>query len=575
MNKKNVKIAYIVLDNYRSKASDISPILPNMPMEEYFMRQIRRMGIYNFDKDDFLIVTTNMDKIENTIIKLYKIGVRLFISSLTTDGIIIAQDIFTKYNLNDAILFDTSSSGYVPRTTSPTNIFRYSTIDLTALNDIIILLINYIPNSCFVTDSSQYSLDIVSILQENGVVFIEPNEYGEYFGQQFNNYSTIFLITADYDFLRDFNQVANDFNDSKNLILSDLFTYEYSEIIYNTVSNIITELQIPSYKNIFSWCSCHVADNFKFSEILFDGRVVNTTILDILSVLDYVYQAYKSQEQNKAKYMYELLDKIGIIYTKKTEKYNPGDHITRDYILAKCELISGELKWDSIEVNINNRITKFPGMETYISKIIDLNEEPQRTSLKLSNSVYEYFIDNIKETEMQGFIYTIGLPSDYTLAYEYKQYTIHFEFKIYEAINTEYPNLSDEKITKINLTYNFDPNIPSKLTPNNFKNTVDKLYHESNIKIDDLNLSYDILFDAENNNLAIIFIASSNYYYIIVSDILIDPVYPDIVSRDFVVRQYNYILHTKELTTEQQIQIANINQIMLYNSTNEEIENGK
>lgn len=75
---------------------------------------------------DFIIEIFESNDMEQTIVRLYNRGVRLFFSSFTSSQLTLAQDIFHKYKYNDALIFDSASSAYLPRKNEPNNIFRYN-----------------------------------------------------------------------------------------------------------------------------------------------------------------------------------------------------------------------------------------------------------------------------------------------------------------------------------------------------------------------------------------------------------------------------------------------------------------
>lgn len=568
------KIAYISIKGTWGQANEVSSILPEISTDAYLMLQIKKMKLYPIKNKDFIIASTKQQDLEKAIIELYNKNVRMFITTAITSQLTEIQNIITKNNMDDAFVFDTGSTANLPR--SGNNIFRYSTIDATAKNELLYLFSNVLKISAMISDGSPYAINMVNMLKPNGVVLIEPIN-GNYEAIQFDNYNIIFLLAENNNLLIKLNNVAKNFNSPKVLYLSDTFNFTYNNVIIDTVQNLIVETNMKSYSTIFSWSSSHVSDYFKLSKIIFDGKIVNTLLLDSLTVLDFVFNTYIAQDNcgdfDVVYYMFSKLKQIGIIYTTNTNLYGIGDHITINYMLTQVSLPKTSIEWSSPPINYNTQVTRYPDTDAFLSMVIDPARNPASSvqgldTLIIGNNTFAYFTNDVIIPQVRSIIYMVSLPNDYTVELTGRVYMINIKFNIFKS-KLDGNNSYDEIIRPINFSYVFDTTWFDKLRPNVFDHSVNKIYYTDYIIIDDLDIYYDVILDTNNNNLLILFKTNINEYYIFTSEVEVNSVYPKLTnSGDFRIKYSQYLLPNESDLTEQQIiDIADFSQNFLFPKT--------
>lgn len=600
---KTKKIAYLSVKGKWDSANNVSNVLPNVDSDVYLMEQIKKMKLFPIKKHDFLIVSTELINLKKTMIELYKKDVRMFITTATTSNLALMQDILITNKMTDAFIFDSSSTANLPRLTNPPNVFRLATIDAAAVQELLYLFLNVLGVSAMITDNSAYATNLANILKSNGVVLIEPNDSGNYEPSQFDNYNVIFVLAVDINFLLNFNEIAKKFNSPKVLYLSDDFNFRYNSVIYSVAQNMITDQNVKSYSSIFSWSSAHVGDYLKLSKIIFDGKIINTLILDSLLVLEYVFRVYAAQFKrnkknfNASAYLFKILKKTGTFYTTDTQLYNTGDHITVNYLLSQVSIKNSTIEWTLAPVNTSTRVTRYPELSAYLSTTIDPNLNPASNvqgldTIIVGNNTFAYVTNDTPPPEVKSILYMIALPDDYTVELKGRVYMLNINFKIFKS-KLNGTSVSDEIIEPLNLSFVFDTTWIDKLRPNDFTNPVEKIYYTSKINIPKVNsviplansvipkvnsvipkensvipkvnsvipntssgldITYDIILDTANNNLIILFRTNYNEYYIFTSEVVINSVYPKISgSGDFKIKYSSYKLPNNNILNNQQL----------------------
>lgn len=342
------KVAYISIKKSYHLANYLSSTLPTISIDLYFMRQIKLLNIFPFKDNDFIIVSTDSENLKSTITQLYKQDVRLFMTSASTTNFIKIQDIIVECKFTDAIVFDTASSGFVPRIINPPNMFRYATLDTNAKDLLLSFFNKYIYKSAIISNNSVYANGIVDIFTNGGSTLINQID-NEYIASQFDNYDNIFVASDSIhdtnDILDKLSKIMHKYNKSKNLILSDIYSFHYDKTFYNIVNDKIEGSSMLCHSKVLSWNSAQSLIYSQFVKKLFNGKLISPLITDLMFVLDYVYRVYSLHTHKVVKKMYNILNNSGIIYINGSNTFNPGDHNIVSLTVYEARINNLEVEW--------------------------------------------------------------------------------------------------------------------------------------------------------------------------------------------------------------------------------------
>lgn len=222
-------------------------------------------------------------------------------------------------------------------------------------------------------------------------------------------------------------------------------------------------------------------------------------------------------------------------------------------------------------------------MNIPISKILDeckpsttentsiLPSSGSNSTLFIDTDTYAYSTRNIPNGKIKTLLFMIGLPENFGPTFKGRVYMLTITLRIFKSdLSTTIPPPNDvinPVIGEHTIQYVFDTTWTDRLKPNNFIQVLPTIYYSANNLIANLDILYDIIFDTKDNNLVLVIRTQSNEYYVIASSVVINSVYPKIVSQgDFVVDSKSLILNNtgQPLTNTQIASIAAFTQRSLY-----------